>query len=355
MAAKTAKQEDDPRRPPLADAQLQHLYRLMVKIRLFGERATILQRQGRIHSFLSCEGQEAAIIGSAHVLQDRDWIFPTYREYAIALLRGLSLKDLFDHLFANRADRIKGHNLPPQYAFRDHNLVSISAPVGSQFPQAVGAALAAKILKYDKVTVVYGGEGATSQGDFHVAMNFAGVWKVPVVFFIQNNGWAISVSARTQTASESFAVKAQAYGFDGEIVDGNDLLAVHEVTDRAVDKARRGAGPTLIEAQTYRLGPHSTSDDPRMYRDEAEVGAWRKRDPIALLEQAMRERGCWPDEFAEKTREDARKEVQQAANQALAEPLPDVATLFEDVYHTMPWHLREQMEEFQRRASRSGS
>ncbi|MBI4457219.1 MAG: 3-methyl-2-oxobutanoate dehydrogenase [Acidobacteria bacterium] len=331
----------------LTEAEIKRLYELMVKTRFFNEKATSLQRQGRIHNFLGCLGQEAAILGSACALEAKDWIFPSYREHSIPLLRGIRLKELFNHLIGNGADRVKGRNIPPEYSFRDVNCVSISAPVGTQFPQAVGVARAARIKGHDIVTMVYAGEGATSEGDFHVALNFAGVWNAPVVFFIQNNGWAISVPAGQQTASESFAIKAEAYGFKGEIVDGNDLTAVYKTCLRAVKKARKGEGPTLIEARTYRLGPHSTSDDPKLYQDEIEVIAWKTRDPILLLEQSMRKLGYWSKDFGEQIRQRARQEVQEAANQALAEPLPTRETLFQDVYHEMPWHLREQMKEFQ--------
>lgn len=344
--AASLKPNPEPQASGLSSEELKHLYSLMVKVRLFNERATILQRQGRLHSFLGCVGQEAAILGSAYALESRDWIFPTYREHAIPLLRGVTLKELFDHLIANAADHIKGRNLPPEYSFRHIRFVSISAPVGSQLPQAVGAALAARIKGDDMVVMVYSGDGATSEGDFHVALNFAGVFQVPVVIFVQNNGWAISVPSSLQTASESFAMKAAAYGFEGELVDGNNLPAVYEVTRRAVAKARRGNGPTLIEARTYRLGPHSTSDDPRAYRDKAEVEEWEKKDPLLRFEQCLREVGCWSDAFGEETRTRAGEEVLAAAQAALKEPLPALRTLFEDVCDEMPWHLREQAEAY---------
>ncbi len=330
----------------LSTEELQRLYYLMVLVRLFNEKATILQRQGKLHSFLNCVGQEAAIIGSAYALEERDWVFPTYREHPVPLLRGVGLVDLFNHLIANNADHAKGRNLPPEYSFRHINFVSISAPVGTQLPQATGFAHAARLRGDDLVVLAYSGEGATSEGDFHTALNFAGVWKAPVVFFVQNNGWAISVPTTAQTASEGFAVKAEAYGISGYTVDGNDLPAVYAVTSEAVRRARSGEGPTLIEAKTYRVGPHSTSDDPRQYRDDSEVNEWSSKDPILRLEQLLRDAGSWTEESGRETRRRASAEVQQAATEALKEPMPSIESMFEDVYDQKPAHLAEQEREY---------
>jgi pyruvate dehydrogenase E1 component alpha subunit len=326
--------------------ETRELYELMLLVREFNEKATLMQRQGRIHSFLNCIGQEAAIIGSARALKPEDWVFPSYREHPIPLMRGVPLEQLFNHLIGNSADTAKGRNLPPEYSFREVNFVSISAPVGTQLPQATGVARAMQIRGDKKVVLVYCGEGATSQGDFHTALNFAGVWKAPVVFFVQNNGWAISVPSSRQTASVNFSVKARAYGFAGETIDGNDLLAVHRAVSRAVTKARGGDGPTLIEAETYRLGPHSTSDDPKQYRSEEEVREWQQRDPILRTEHHLAEKGAWSEEYGREMRRKAAREVRQAADRALREPLPAVESLFEDVYLAAPWHLQEQKQQY---------
>jgi TPP-dependent pyruvate/acetoin dehydrogenase alpha subunit len=253
---------------------------------------------------------------------------------------------LFNHLIANAADRAKGRNLPPEYSFRHIKFVSISAPVGTQLPQATGFAHAARLRGDELVVLAYTGEGSTSEGDFHTALNFAGVWKSPVVFFVQNNGWAISVPAGRQTASDGFAIKAQAYGIPGYSVDGNDLLQVHEATFEAVARARRGEGPTLVEARTYRVGPHSTSDDPRQYRAESEVTEWTKKDPILRLEQILADGGVWTKELGADVRRRASAEVQQAAVEALGEPMPSVRSMFEDVYDSQPRHLAEQEHEY---------
>lgn len=332
----------------LGREELLHAYRTMITMRLLHDRATALQRTGRIHSWLGCFGQEGAIIGSGLASQPEDWIFPSYREHAVALVRGIPVRKLMDHLFANRVDNAKGRNLPPEYTFKEVNFVSISAPVGTQVPQAVGAAYAMK-LKGDKAAAMtYFGDGTASTGDVMVAMNFAGVWKVPVVFVCQNNGWAISVPTRLQTASPTIAGRAGAFGFEGVQVDGNDLLAVYGVTKRALEKARRGDGPTLIEAITYRVGPHSTSDDPSAYRDEAEVAPWRERDPIAVFERQLASLGYWDEAFGEETRETLNAALLEATKEAGEAGVPDIDSIFEEVYAQTPWHIQEQHAEHKR-------
>ena len=329
-------------------ARLHHAYRSLITMRLLHDRATALQRTGRIHSWLGCYGQEGAIIGSGLATAPDDWVFPSYREHAVALVRGIPVRKLMDHLFANRADNVKGRNLPPEYSFKEVNFVSISAPVGTQVPQAVGMAYAAK-LKGDKAAALtYFGDGTASSGDVLVSLNFAGVWKVPVVFFCQNNGWAISVPTRLQTASPTIAGRADAFGFEGVQVDGNDLLAVYGVTKRALEKARAGGGPTMIEAITYRVGPHSTSDDPSAYRDEAEVAPWRERDPIVVFERQLASLGLWDEAFGAKVREECHAELLEAAREAGDAGVPDVETIFDEVYAETPWHIREQLEAHQR-------
>ncbi|MEB3327809.1 MAG: thiamine pyrophosphate-dependent dehydrogenase E1 component subunit alpha [Candidatus Sericytochromatia bacterium] len=325
-------------------AQLHHAYRTMVMMRLLHDRATALQRTGRIHSWLGCFGQEAAIVGSGLATNPEDWIFPSYREHAVALVRGISVRKLMDHLFGNAADNARGRNLPPEYSFREVNFVSISAPVGTQVPQAVGAAYAAKLRGGHSAAIAYFGDGTASTGDVLTSLNFAGVWKVPVVFFCQNNGWAISVPTRLQTASPTIAARAEAFGFEGVRCDGNDLLDTYAATKRALEKARAGGGPTLIEAMTYRVGPHSTSDDPSVYRDDEEVAPWRERDPIALYERQLAALGHWDEAFGREVREASNHALLEAAREAGEVPPPDLDSMFGDVYAEMPWHIREQWE-----------
>ena len=241
---------------------LLRLYREMVRLRTLDERMMTLQRQGRVGFYGACTGQEAATLASAIALEQSDWIFPALREGGAMLLRGFPLVPYLCQIFGNAGDETKGRQMPSHMASRSVNQVSWSSCIGTQLPQAVGAAMAARIKGDRTVIAAYMGDGATSEGDFHVAMNFAGVFKAPVVFICQNNHWAISVPTAKQTASESIAIKAQAYGFSGAKLDGNDAVAVYLAVKEAVDKARTGGGPSLIECETYRIGAHSSSDDP---------------------------------------------------------------------------------------------
>src|SRR5213592_1776982 len=244
--------------PPIPRETLVRLYREMVRLRTMDERMMTLQRQGRVGFYGACTGQEAATMASAIALEPSDWIFPALREGGAMLLRGFPLVPYLCQIFGNAGDETKGRQMPSHMASRSVNQVSWSSCIGTQLPQAVGAAMAARIKGDRTVIAAYMGDGATSEGDFHVALNFAGVFKAPVVFICQNNHWAISVPSSAQTASKNFAAKAEAYGFSGIQVDGNDAIKVYETTLKAVEKARKGNGPTLIEAITYRIGGHTT-------------------------------------------------------------------------------------------------
>jgi pyruvate dehydrogenase E1 component alpha subunit/2-oxoisovalerate dehydrogenase E1 component alpha subunit len=235
--------------------------------------------------------------------------------------------------------------MPSHMSGRSVNQVSWSSVIGPQIPQAVGAAWAAKLKKDPIVTVGFMGDGATSEPDFHNAMNFAGVFKVPCVMICQNNHWAISVPTAKQTASESIAVKAVAYGFPGVKVDGNDAVAVYRAVKEAVDRARSGGGPTLVECETYRIGAHSSSDDPTRYRDEQEVEEWKKRDPLELLRSRLQAWGLWTARQEEELRAEVLEEVNGAIAEAEKKPDPARESLFDDVYANQPWSLREQREE----------
>ncbi|MBM3268642.1 MAG: 3-methyl-2-oxobutanoate dehydrogenase [Candidatus Sericytochromatia bacterium] len=321
----------------MASDPLRQMYREMVLMREINHRAILLQRQGRIGSWLGSEGQEATAVGAGHALTPGDWVFPTYREHAVALVRGVPVVNLFHHLFGNVRDNARGRNLPPEYSFREINFVSISAPVGNQAPQAVGAAIAARKRGDDVAVLTFFGDGTSSEGDIYVAMDFAARFKAPVVFFCQNNGWAISVPTARQVAG-SIADRAPSLGFGGWRIDGNDPLEVRDATRDALAKARSGGGPTLIEAMTYRLGAHSTSDDPTKYRDAGEVQTWVERDPLVLASEKL---ALTEAEEAE-VWDWARNEVQQAVAEAENTPLPPVSDMFEGVYARMPWHLAEQ-------------
>src|SRR5437879_6796014 len=331
--------------PPIPRETLLRLYREMVRLRTFEGRTMTLQGQGRVGFYGACTGQEAATLASAIALDRGDWIFPALREGGAMLLRGFPLVPYLCQIFGKSGGETKCRQRPAHMASKSVNQVSWSSCIGTQLPQAVGAAMAARIKGDRTVIAAYMGDGATSEGDFHVAMNFAGVFKAPVVFVCQNNHWAISVPTSKQTASESIAVKAVAYGFPGDKVDGNDAVAVYGAVKEAVDRARSGGGPTLIECETYRIGAHSSSDDPTRYRDEREVEVWRKRDPIDRLRARLAADGLWPDRQDQELRARLLDEVNAAIAEAEQKPDPPREGLFEDVYSNLPWFLHEQRDE----------
>ena len=336
--------------PELSPEDLLLLYRTMLLNRRIDERMTRLQRQGRIGFFVGSTGEEATIIGSAFALGERDWIVPCYREIGAALLRGYPLHDFMCQLFGNEQDAIKGRQMPCHWGSSALRLASVSSTVGSQIPHATGIAHAIRISRKKEEVLTYFGDGATSEGDFHVALNFAGVFKVPVVFLCRNNQWAISVPLKKQTASEGIAIKARAYGIEGTQVDGNDVLAVYVATKQALDRARQGDGPTLIEALTYRQGAHTTSDDPRAYRDDEEVEDWKGRDPIQRFEKFLSSQG----HLSANDRDSIEKEIDEQLLATLKEVEelgpPALESMIEDVFREVPWHLKEQLEELKESA-----
>jgi len=326
----------------LSKSDLVRMYREILRLRLLDQRMLTLQRQGRIGFYGTATGEEAAVIGSAFALQKNDWIFPALRQGGAALMRGYPLVQYISQCMGNSLDNTKGRQMPSHYCYRPANFVSWSSCIATQIPHAVGAAWAMKLKGDKNVAVAYMGDGATSEGDFHVAMNFAGVFQLPVVFFCQNNQWSISVNIKQQTASESISVKAIAYGFQGQTVDGNDALAVYEAMSAAVENARNGKGPFLLEAITYRMGAHSSSDDPRMYRSDEEVEMWRKRDPVERLRKHLEEKGIWNDADQKELEEELNREILDAVAQAENAPPPARETLFDDVFATVLPHLEEE-------------
>lgn len=333
--------------PKLPDETVREMFRRMLQIRLVDERMLMRQRQGKVGFFGTITGQEATPIATAFAVEPRDWIFPALRESSMMLARGFSLPTWLAQVYGNEADVLKGRQMPSHMSGRAVHQVSWSSCIGPQLPQAVGAAWAAKMRGDDVVTVGFMGDGATSQGDFHCAMNFAGVYRTPCVLICQNNHWSISVPSERQTASKTFAVKAHAYGVPGIRVDGNDALAVYRVVKEAVDRARAGDGPTFIESVTYRIGPHSSSDDPTLYRSDEEVDAWRRRDPIARLDAHLRRRGLLDDEGRAALEAALTDDILDAIRQVEALPPPARSTLFDDVFARRPWHLREQAAELE--------
>ena len=248
-------------------------------------------------------------------------------------------------MFGNANDTVLGRQMPNHTTCRDVGWCSISSPVGTQITQAVGFAWAAKIKKENKSSLVYFGDGATSSSDFHSGVNFAGVFKVPCVLLCRNNGWAISVPVERQTATKTFAEKAAAYGIPGVRVDGNDLFAVVSVTRRARERGERGEGPTLIEAITYRMGGHSTSDDPKAYRGTDALEAWAARDPLERVRDYLTRRGAWDDARERALVQEIDARFREAVTIAERTPSPALESMFEDVYESPPWHLQEQRQQ----------
>jgi pyruvate dehydrogenase E1 component alpha subunit len=329
--------------PKIPDADLVSMFRHIVKMRVLDQRMLSLQRQGRIGFYGTAAGQEAAVTGSAYVARPSDWVFPALRELGVSLWRGTSIQEIVCQLIGNSGDVLIGRQMPCHFSDRKVNTVAWSSVIGTQLVHAMGAAWGAQIKKSGDVMIGYMGDGASSSADFHAAANFAGVLKLPVVFFCQNNQWAISVPLSRQTASSSIAIKASAYGFPGVRVDGNDLLAVIDVTREAMDRARRGEGPTLIEAVTFRMGGHSSSDDPSRYRDPKLVAEWERRDPLTRLRTYLLALGHLKEGDEERFQQEIGDEIGAAVKAAEALPPPPIESLFTDVYARMPKHIEEQM------------
>ena len=331
--------------PTVSDADCVALLRGILQVRVVDERMMKLQRQGRLGFYMQSFGEEATHYGVAYGLRRSDWVFPSYREPGVAFWRGYSITDFTNQLYGNSADPIKGRQMPVHHSFRDGNYVSISSPVGTQIPQAVGVGMAARISGKDDVAAVYFGEGTASTGDFHVGLNFAGVFKAPVLFICRNNGWAISTPRHRQTAAATIAQKAVAYGMPGVRVDGNDLLAMISVVQTAAARARGGQGPTLIDAVTYRRAAHSSSDDPSVYRDPNEPKEWESKDPLARWQKYMATRGIYDAAWEERTREELSQQVIDALKRAEELGPPPLASLIDDVYAEPTAALREQLAE----------
>ena len=331
--------------PKIPNKDLVKMYQIMVQVRLLDEKGIRLQRQGRIGFYVPGTGQEATQIGLVAALKDTDWIFPSYREIGIVFYRGIPIQHIVDQWFGNANDSHKGRRLSCLVGVREVNFVNPSAPIGTQIIQAAGVAYGMAYKKEKKITAVFFGDGATSSNDFHSGMNFASVLKTPTIFFCQNNQWAISVPISRQTASEKIADKAKGYGMPGEQIDGNDIFAVYAAVKEAADKARKGEGPYFIEGLTYRMGPHTTSDDPKKYRRDSEVEEWRKRDPILRMRRYLENKGLWDDKKEKSWKEKVTKELDDAVDKAEAAGPPDIETIFTDVYKEIPWHLKEQLED----------
>ena len=332
----------DPSALGLKEEELRDLYRLMVLTRKADLEATALQRQGELAVYPPLIGQEAAQIGSVFALEESDWIFPSYRELGAAVVRGV---DLVEYLHFYRATWHGG-----TYDANAHRFGYVSVPVGSQILHAVGYAMGSKMDGKGIVALVYFGDGATSEGDFHEGCNFAAVFKTPVVFFCQNNQWAISVPLSAQTVAPIWR-KADGYGFPGVLVDGNDVLAVYQATKEAAARARDEGEPTLIEALTYRIGPHSTADDASRYRKAEEVDSWKSLDPVERYRRWLETSAVADAWFFEQVDQESKEFVHRMRTGVIGSGPRPVAELFEWVFADLPPHLARQREEALRFAS----
>ncbi len=311
-------------RPVLADEEVLELYQFMIKCRALDEVAFKLQRSGRMGTYPQNKGQEAAAIGSGYAAKrGEDWLVPCYRENAALFMHGLPMHYVLLHWMGDE----RGNQIPDGI-----NMTPLSIPIGTQMLHATGIAWAFKMRKEPKVAITYFGDGATSEGDFHEAMNFASTFQVPCVFFCQNNQWAISVPREQQMNSATVAQKALAYDMPTQQVDGNDLFAVYKASKEAVDRARDGGGPTFIEAVTYRLADHTTADDARRYRDEKEVEAWRGKDPVIRLRKYLTAKGLWSDAKQTEAEEAAKPMVSEVVAAAEGIQAPSIDDIFDYTY-----------------------
>ncbi|MFH1132923.1 MAG: pyruvate dehydrogenase (acetyl-transferring) E1 component subunit alpha [Nanoarchaeota archaeon] len=320
--------------PNLSEETLKVMYHMMVLARMFDEKFFKLQRSGKIGTYASLRGQEASEIGSAMAMEKTDWMIPSFREMGVYLTRG--------------ADRVKmvqswkGDARAFHGSYRD---LPVAIPIASQTLIASGIAWAAKLRGEKVAAVTYFGDGATAQGDWHEAMNFASVYQLPVVFVCQNNHWAISTPTKVEMAVDSIAQRAIAYNMKSIQVDGNDVMAVYVATKEALDRAKRGEGPTLVENVTYRMGDHTTSDDSSRYRSEEEVKPWIKRDPILRLKLFLQKKGWWTDDYGKWVEDECQKEIDAAVEKAMALPPPPPEELFDHIYEKLPPLLEKEKAE----------
>lgn len=326
--------------------ELLGLYRDMVVGRAMDERLGRLQRQGKTSFVAPSAGHEGAQVGIAHALRaGQDWLFPYYRDTCLVLAFGVSMVEMIGQAMGNQADPAKGRQMPAHAASASRNVFAAASPIASHIPPAVGTALSMKLRGTGQVAVASFGDGATSEGDFHAALNFAGVQGAPIVFACENNRYAISVAYNKQTAAETIAAKAAAYGMPGYYVDGMDVLACAYVMREAVARARSGFGPALVEMLVYRYGAHSSSDDDRGYRPRAEVEAWKRRDPLVRYRRFLERRGLWDDAAEEALLAEVGETLSNAVRDAEAAEAVPLSWMFDDVFADMPPHLREQRDD----------
>ncbi len=327
----------------LDPAALRGMYHDLVVGRAMDERLSRLQRQGKVSFVAPSAGHEGAQVGLAHALErGRDWLFPYYRDTSLLLAFGLPQVEMLAQAMATRADPNRGRQMPSHNGSKDLNIFTIASPIASHVAPAVGAAISMKVQGTGQVAVASFGEGATSEGDFHAALNFAGAQGAPVVFFCENNRYAISVDFNHQTGADSIAAKAHAYGMPGYTVDGMDVLASYYVMREVVERVRNGLGPVLVETLVYRFGPHSSADDDSRYRPREEVEAWKRRDPLVRFRRFLEKQGLWDDDAEAHLRAEIEASLQSATAEAeAAGPIP-VEWMFDDVFAERLPHLEEQ-------------
>jgi 2-oxoisovalerate dehydrogenase E1 component alpha subunit len=338
--------------PNLDADTLRKMLKDMVTVRIFDDRMYRAQRQGKTSFYMKCTGEEAIAVAAAAALDRDDMHFPTYRQQGLLVARGYPLTDMMCQIYSNKGDKLKGRQLPIMYSDKQHGFFSISGNLATQFPQAVGWAMAAAIKGDSRIAMGWVGDGATAEGDFHSAMTFAAVYNVPVVLAVVNNQWAISSFSGIAGAERAtFAQRAVGYGIAGLRVDGNDALAVYAAVKWSAERARSNGGPTLIEFFTYRAEGHSTSDDPSGYRPTNEAKAWPLGDPVERLKAHLLALGEWDEErHAAMTAEcDAAVRAAQKESEKLGilpeQGKDDIGSMFDDVYAEVPWHLAEQREQ----------
>jgi pyruvate dehydrogenase E1 component alpha subunit len=325
--------------PGLADDELSALHRALVLLRVYDERSIVYHRQGRIGTYALYWGHEAVQAGAVHGLAERDWIFPSYRESAVGLLRGMTPATVLSWWRGHPA----GWWNPAEYG-----VASICVPIATQVPHAAGFAWGAALRGDDRIALVFFGDGATSEGAFHEGANLAAVMKAPLVLLCNNNQWAISTPLGEQTAATALVDKAAGYGIPGERVDGTDVLAVHDAVRRAAARARSGEGPTFVEAVTYRAAPHATADDPTVYIDPEQVEEARRNECVGRFEGYLRRRGLLDDETAQLVRDDALRAMREGIAAAEAEPPADPGLLFEHALGAPPASFTQQLAELRR-------
>jgi 2-oxoisovalerate dehydrogenase E1 component alpha subunit len=330
--------------PDISKEKALRIYHAMVTTRILDERMLAAQRQGRLSFYMQCTGEEAAVIGSAAALGDSDMIMAQYREQGALAYRGFTIDEFMNQLFGNDKDYGKGRQMPVHYGSKKLHYMTISSPLATQIPQATGYAYGQKLAGEGHCTLVYFGEGAASEGDFHAALNMAAVHQVPVIFFCRNNGYAISTPASEQFAADGVAPRAYGYKMDVIRVDGNDVLAVYQATEKARQLAVEENRPVLIEAMTYRLAAHSSSDDPSGYRSKDEEAIWREKDPILRTQNWLKSHDWWTEDEEKELQERLRREVLETMKQAQKRPPPALETLITDVYKEVPPALNAQFE-----------